>query len=344
MSKIKIEQSKFKRFVRIFDRVTGTIEPSMRKAYFYEQSSTLMAYGTDGCLSVDLTLGEIEPFEGFYAVELDDLKLLLREKSEEIKMNFGSTLQISKGTEIISILHPIVSNPKKVHHEEAKEKIHVSQIRKVLDLGSIISREGQMIFFGVEFGKIICASEDYGHIGIGFTDFKDGSFSVEIPYESIRHLVKTLDALGEDQIQIGYPKNVEIKFLDGTMSICTLPSDTGKISEFLNFDASDFEIPTKALREGSTLSARFQRRNGGRGYLELSDTMKFVVMSQISAYEYNYPIQWGKTLRVPISPIKFQRFFSRLNEKYVKVGLNHEYLVFKGVQSMLLVKILDRTS
>ncbi|HEU23536.1 MAG: hypothetical protein C0176_02040 [Mesoaciditoga sp.] len=339
MPEIRIDQSKFKRFVRIFDRVSGTIEPSMRRVYFYTNLSTLMAYGTDGCLSVDLEIAPIEPFDGFYTVPLDDLKLLLREKSEEVRMNFGSNLQISSGTEIISILHPLVSNPRKSDHIETQDKIYTSQFKKVLDLGSIISREGQMIFIGTGFGKFLCASEDYGHTGIGFMEFKGDPFSAEIPYESVRHLVKTLDAIREDKIEIGYSSKIGIRFSDGIMSICSTPSDTGKINEFLNFDVSDFEVPVKALKEGSTLAARFQRRNGGRGYLELSDMIKFIVISAISAYEYNYPIEWGKTLKVAISPMKFQRFFSRLNEKYVNVGLNHEYLVFKGLQSLLIVKI-----
>ncbi|BBJ27574.1 hypothetical protein [Athalassotoga saccharophila] len=338
MPEIRIDQSKFKRFVRIFDRVSGTIEPSMRRVYFYTNLSKLMAYGTDGCLSIDLELGSIDSFDGFYTVPLDDLKLLLREKSEEVRMNFGSNLYISSGTEIISILHPLVQNPRKFDRIETEEKIYTSQFKKVLDLGSIISREGQMIFVGIG-EKLLCASEDYGHTGIAFTEFKGGPFSAEIPYESVRHLVKALDAVREDKIEIGYTSGIGIRFSDGMMSICSTPSDIGKINELLNFEAGDFEIPTKAIKEGSTLAARFQRRNGGRGYLELSNTMKFIVISAISAYEYNYPIECGKMLRVAISPMKFQRFFSRLNEKYVKVGINHEYLVFKGLQSLLIVKI-----
>ncbi len=338
MPEIKIDQPKFKRFVRIFDRVSGTIEPSMRRAYFYTNLSTLMAYGTDGCLSVDLELGSIEPFDGFYTVPLDDLKLLLREKSGEVRMKFGSNLQISSGAEIISILHPFVSNPRRLDPIETEDRIYASQLKRVLDLGSIISREGQMIFVGAT-EKFICASQDYGHTGIGFTEFKGRPFSVEIPYESVRHLVKALDAIREDRLEIGYSNRIGIKFSDGVLSICSTPSDTGKINEFLNFEAGDFEIPTKALKDGSTFAARFQRRNGGRGYLELSDTMKFIVISSISAYEYNYPIEWGKMIRVAISPMKFQRFFSRLNEKYVKVGINHEYLVFKGLQSLMIVRI-----
>ncbi len=204
MSKIKIDHSKFARFVRIFDRVTGTIEPSTRKVYFYSDSQNLMAYGTDGCLSVDLMLGNITPFEGFYSVLLDDLKLLLREKSEEVLMEFGPTFQISKGVEMISILHPFVQNPKKKDEIETDQVVDTVQLRRTLDIGSIISREGQMIFVGAQNGKFFSACEDYNHTGLAFMNFHGENFAVEIPYESVRHLVKALDSIREDKIEFGY--------------------------------------------------------------------------------------------------------------------------------------------
>jgi len=340
MSKIKIDHHKFARFVRIFDRVTGTIEPSTRRVYFYANSGNLMAYGTDGCLSVDLTLGDIASFDGFYAVLLDDLKLLLREKSEDVMMEFGSTFQISKGTEIISILHPFVQNPRKKDEVETDQIVDTMQLKRTLDIGSIISREGQMIFVGSQDGRFFSACEDYGHTGLAFMNFHGANFAIEIPYESVRHLVKTLDSIREDKIWFGYSKTIEMKFSDGTLNICSNSlEDTGRIEEIMNFDGVDFEIPVKALKEGATLSSRFQRRNGGRGYLDLSETMKFVVLSQVSAYEYTYPIQWGEAVRIPIAPRKFQQFFSRINEKYVKVGLTDRYLIFKGMQSILIVRI-----
>jgi len=340
MSKIKIDHSKFARFVRIFDKVTGTIEPSTRKVYFYFDSQNLMAYGTDGCLSVDLILGNIAPFDGFYAVLLDDLKLLLREKNEDVVMEFESTFQISKGTEIISILHPFVQSPRKKDEIETDQIIDTMQLRRTLDIGSIISREGQMIFVGSQRGRFFSACEDYGHTALSFMNFRDKDFAVEIPYESVRHLVKALDSIKENRIEFGYSKDMGMKFSDGKFTVCSnFLQDNGRIEEIMNFDGTDFEIPVKALREGATLSARFQRRNGGRGYLELSEMMKFVVLSQVSAYEYTYPIQWGNAIRIPIAPRKFQQFFSRISEKYVKAGLTDRHLIFKSMQSMLLVKI-----
>lgn len=339
MKKIKVNHHKFTRLVKLFDRAIGTIEPLARKVYFYTESGNLMVYGTDGCLSVEFHLGEMESIDYFYVVPLDDLKLLLRERSEDVFMTFGSTFQISKGAEILSILHPIVPDPRKTNGVTAPNEVEAKQFQRTLDLGSILSREGQMTFLGCKNGKFFSASEDFGHIGIAFMDFEENNFAVEVPYESVRHVVKMLEILKEDMIWIGYSKMIGMRFSDGEMNICSEEAmNMEKMEELVNFDNVDFEIPVKALKEGASLSSRFQRKNGGRGYLELSDTMRFIVLSQVSAYEYGYPIQWGSKTRVPIIPRKVQQFFSRIHEKYVMTGLTDEYLVFKSMQALMLIR------
>lgn len=339
MKKIKVNHHKFTRLVRLFDKAIGTIEPLARKIYFYTESDNLMVYGTDGCLSVEFHLGEMEPLDDFYVIPLDDLKLLLRERSEDVFMTFGTTFQISKGTEILSILHPISSDPRKKVDILTSHTVDAKQFQRTLDLGSILSREGQMTFLGCKNGQFFSASEDFGHIGIAFMDFNENNFAVEIPYESVRHLVKMLEVLKEDMIEIGYSRMIGMRFSDGKMNICSdEATNMEQMEELVNFDNVDFEIPVKVLKEGATLSSRFQRKNGGRGYLELSDTIRFTVLSQVSAYEYSYPIQWGSKMRVPIIPRKIQQFFSRIHEKYVITGSTSEYLVFKSMQALMLIK------
>jgi hypothetical protein len=338
---IKIDHLSFTRFVKIFDRAIGTIEPSNRKIYFYTDGSCLVAYGTDGCLTLELRLGKIAAFDDTYVSPLDDLKLLLsREKKEDVEIKFDSSLQISKGSEMLSILHPFARNPKREDGFVPIHDVEIAQFRKMIDTGSIISREGQMVFLGSKSGKLFSLSEDRGHIGISFMNFEDESFAIEVPYESMRHIVKTLEILKNEKLRIGYDPVFGMEFSDGKIKVCSTEAyDTAqRIDEFIDFGMFDLEIQVKALRDGASLCSTFQRRNGGRGYLELSDSMRFGVISQSSAYEYNYPILWGGKVRVEIMPRKAHQFFSRIGEKYIEVGLKDEYLIFKGVHSIFAVK------
>ncbi len=338
---IRIDHQNFFRLIKIFDRSIGTIEPAKRKIYFYTDQSKLMAYGSDGCLTTELEISNGDLGEKFYIAPLDDLKMLLsREKDEIVEMKFDSTLQISKGTEILSILHPFGPDPRVVSELSASFKVGKVQFRNAMDIGSILLREGQNAFLGSRKGKLFSLSEDHGHIGIAFMDFEGEKFEFEIPYESIRHAVKVFEILKSEKLNIGYDHFFEIDFDGGKMRICNSPSYgvSQKIDYFMDSKTLDFEVQVKALKEGASLCANFQRRNGGMGYIEFSDKMRLGVTSQSSAYEYTYPIMWGGRVRIQIIPRKIQQFFSRIGEKYVGVGISDEYVIFKGIQTIFAIK------
>ena len=211
LSEILIDHDRFLRFVNLFDRAIGKVEPINRKVYFYSKASNLRAYGTDGCLTLNMNLGKVDHFDGFYVVPLDDLKLISsRETGESVEIVFGPTLQFSKGAEFLSILHPISRDPRRKGSFTPEFPIEASDIAHVLDSGSIISRGGHQVLLGVWQGKFFTLSEEYGHIGMAVMDFEAPDSAFEIPYETARHIVKALDVIKKEKIIMGYTKNLSL--------------------------------------------------------------------------------------------------------------------------------------
>ncbi len=343
LSTILIDHERFLRFVNLFDRAIGKVEPINRKVYFYAKTASLRAYGTDGCLTVNMNLGRIEHFDGFYVVPLDDLKLISsRETGEDVEIDFGTTLRFSKGAEFLSILHPISRDPRRKGSFTPEFSIEASDLSRVIDSGSIISREGQQVLLGAWNGRLFTLSEEYGHIGMAMMNFEAPDFAFEIPYETARHLVKALDVIKKEKIVIGYAKNLlGLRFTDGVFVSCALPAEeqVSRINEIFEMnDENGVEISVKILKDATSLCASFQRRNGGMGYLELSDMMRFSVLSQSSAYEYVHPIETREPVRVSVVPRKLHQFLSRFREKNAFVGVTKEYVLFKGRQAFFAIK------
>ncbi len=344
MKKIKIDHEYFLKIVNLLDRAVGTVEPINRRVYFYSHRDILKAYASDGCLMVNVTLGNVSGLKGFYASPLDSLKLLLKsgEKSD-VEIHFGTKLEFLKGSEYLSILHPVANDPRKRGAFTTEIEVKASEIAHVVDIGSIILKEGQETIVGATRGMFFALGEEYGHLSIASMDYSGIPFTAAIPYETARHLVKMLDVIRDEKFKFGHSKDIiGLKFDDGVVTVCKMKIDDEMVNGIERFlpirKLEGVSIEAKILREGASLCAKFQRKNGGKGYLEFSNQFRIGVLSKYSAYEYIKPVSLGEKVRVNIIPKKLNQFLSRIHEKNVRVVADEIFLIFKGKSELFAIK------
>lgn len=344
MKKSKIDHEYFLKVVNLLDRAVGTVEPVNRRAYFYSHLDILRAYVTDGCLAINVNLGKVDHFENFYASPLDSLKLLSKSgEKADMEIRFGTKLEFLKGSEYLSILHPIANDPRKRGTFTAEVEVKASKIAHVVDIGSIILREGQETIVGATHGMFFAFCEEYGHLSIASMDYSGSPFAAAIPYETARHLVKMLDIIRDERLKFGRSQNIiGLKFNEGVVTICNMKINNemvNGIERFLPIKKSEGTIiETRILKEGASLCSRFQRKNGGKGYLEFSNKFRIGVLSQYSAYEYAKPVNLNIQVRVSVIPKKLNQFLSRIHEKRVKVVADEDFLVFKGESELFAIR------
>ena len=343
LAKARIEHDRFLRFVNLFDRAVGTIEPLNRRVYFYSRFNTLRVYATDGCLTIDMHLGDVtKHFESFYVAPLDNIKLISRNANlDNVEILFGEKLEFFKGSEYLSVLHPLSRNPKKSGAFVPKVEVKSSELAHVVDVGSIISRSGQDILVGVINERFFALCEEYGHISIASMRLIMDPFMAEVPYETARHLMKALDIIRSEKLMIGISEStVGLKFSDGVIGVCAAETneEADKVEKFLKIGKGDIILSTKMLKTGTSLCARFQRQNRGKGYFELSDQLRMGVISQSSAYEYIQPVECRTHVRVSIIPKKLNQFLTRIHEKSVHLNITKEFVIFKGKNAIFAIK------
>ena len=343
MKAIKIEHERFVSSVNLLDKIVGSVEPINRRVYFYAHSNLLRAYASDGCLSANISLGRIEHFDNLYVVPLDNLKLLSKSGKDDVEIRFGDTLEFSKGPEYMSVLHPFSRDVRKRGVFSARFEVETEEFVRTLDLGSIILREGQDVIIGIVEGIFFALAEEYSHVAAAFMKMPGEEFVSALPYESTRHLVKGLNVIGDKKIKIGYSNNlIGLKFSNGIITACKSPAEgvqADKVRSFLRVrEFEGVKTETKKIKDGASLAAKFQRKNGGKGYIELSDKIRIGVMSQYSAYEYSQNVQTKMNLRVPIIPKKLNQFLSRLKKRYVKLFFTQEMLFFVADEALFAIK------
>ncbi len=343
MKKIKIARETFEKAISVLDRVVGSVEPVNRRVYFYTLAGKLFSYASDGCLNASFVLGKLDNIEAFYAAPLDNLKLLVKGRNEDVEMRFGEKLEILTGPEYIAVTHPYARDPRRKGSFVARHEVNRKKFCHTLDVGSIILREGQEVIMGVDAGTFFLLCEENSHISASQMKLPMENFIAKIPYESVRHLLKSLDVLSQEKITIGSSENlIGIKFADGIMTLCKYhpgDMDLESVRTFLDFGTvSGTKIDLKLLKEGASLASKFQRKNGGRGYIDFSDKIRIGVLSPYSAYEYSLPIKINLKARFSILPMKLNQFLSRLHDRKITLLLRRNTLFFVGKQAIFAVK------
>ncbi len=344
MKKSKIDHEYFLKIINLLDRAVGTVEPINRRVYFYSHLDALKVYATDGCLTVNVNLGSVSHFKSFYASPLDSLKLLSKSgEKADVEIRFGTKLEFLKGSEYLSILHPIANDPRKRGVFTTEVEVKASEIAHVVDIGSIILREGQETIVGATHGMFFALCEEYGHLSIASMDYSGVPFVAAIPYETARHFVKMLDVIRDEKLKLGHSQNIiGLKFSDGVITVCNMEINNEMVNGIERFlpirKLEGTRIETRILKEGASLCSRFQRKNGGKGYLEFSNQFRIGVLSQYSAYEYVKPISLSKQVRVNVIPKKLSQFLSRVHEKCVKVVIDEDFLIFKGKDELFAIR------
>lgn len=343
MKTIKIKHDHFVKSVNLLDKIVGNVEPINRRVYFYTREDVLVAHASDGCVNIFIALGRMENFNDFYVAPLDNIKLLSKSGNDDVEIRFSSKLEFLMGPEYISVLHPFSRSIQRKGRLAAKFELKSKDLAYTLDLGSIILKEGQDVVIGIVKENFFVLSEEHSHIAIAFTKMEGDEFVSTFPYESARHIVKGLNIVGNETMKVGYSDElIGLKFSNVIITFCksnTQEISVKKIEDLLNIkEKKGLKVEVETIKAGTSLAARFQRKNGGKGYIALSDKIRVGVMSQHSVYEYSKDVMTGLNIRLAVNPQKLNQFLSRLKEKYVEMFFDGKMLFFSSEKAIFAVK------
>jgi len=342
---LKIDSDWLNRFIGIAERLIGSVEPSFRKISFY-RSDGLKAFVTDGCLKFETPVPvSIVALPYNFVVPLDPLKLILRDENANF-INFDlreNQVLISFGNQVLAL--PI---PKRVDTWQGLEKNHffnwkLSEMTKILDIGSIVCSEEDYIVLKIEKEKIISFGSDGRHItaGVSICDTEIDSFISCIPYVSVRHFVKASEKLKREDIKVSFSeKGVTVLLGKTKLMICHRPPEPfhHKLVEFASktiFKSAEdfFIIRTEEFKKAISKLCSFTKRENSlincsvaNGFMELH--------SEGEGFYYTFKIpllhQPNQEIGIKFSPIKVRRFLSKsFSEESVFEVLKKRYVVLR---------------
>jgi len=201
MPTIYLSGKELSKVLDFFDKIVGSQEK--RHLIFFAPNGLCLA-GGDGVLNAYLTLKPNITFPYAYAFHMDVLRTFLKDKKEQnIKIKIGSPLKfITTGEQL-----ELETQPEEITfiHEDKINlgMVSTQTLSRILDLASLVSQEGEKVLLFLQKGHLGAIGENSKLISCAFTPFSSAyTFSLIIPYSSLRHLVKSLHLISEKQVNL----------------------------------------------------------------------------------------------------------------------------------------------
>ncbi|KLO22504.1 MULTISPECIES: hypothetical protein [unclassified Marinitoga] len=328
------------------DKLCGNVEPIHRYIYLYFDK-VLRVSMTDGCAVANILFSkEFFPFEKVYKIPIQHLKGLLKGLNEK-ENPFIRMLALDEGLkiELENMVLNIESENDKKPVFKIKEPILISSVNlksfiKSLDFCSIQGMEGDLIRISSYKEDVYGYFSGYNIYTYSYLGKTSKSFSIEIPYVTIRHLVKSLSLISDEKIDLYLNTNaLLIKSKGLYINVCN-----NKISD--NFKI-DFNF--KPLEELKINTEEFKKILN-KIYTTLPSNIKIYIIfgkdSYIIAKDKNTTITWKLNLKfkykylIEINPRKFRSLLSRLKNK-VLIKTNENSILFIDNNNFLDIKVKE---
>ena len=279
-----------------FDRIIGSQEK--RQLVFFSQKDLYLA-GGDDFLNAFLMIKTNVHLPHTYSFPLDPLRSFIKDKlDKDIKVELASSLKfITPNEELILNIQPtsISFIPIKGRNLGI---IPVQTLRKILDLASIVSQEGEKIALFFQKAHLGAWSENRDLISCAFTPIPSSlTHNFTVPYTSTRHLVKALDFISEKQASLFFAsQGLHISLPHLKISLRLISEETNALSFLKSLLATKplakFKIRLPIFKKTLSKLARVQKQLNATGNVTLmSEKCVFKINSSQGSYSFILPLE-----------------------------------------------------
>ncbi|MDI3472893.1 MAG: hypothetical protein PWQ20_1188 [Thermotogaceae bacterium] len=343
----KISSDWLNRFLKVAEKLIGNIDPSFKKINFYHDNGNLKAFVTDGCIKFETPVINLMGLPYDFIIPLEPLKLILKdEKSEFVKFELKEKqVVVNFGNQTLAL-----PTPDKVNRWENSRKNteifewKLSELVKLLDIGSIVCREEDYVTLNIEKDRIVCLGSDGRHIAAGISMCKTSinNFSGCIPYVSARHIVKASEGLKTENISLFISDSgINITLGKARLMLCYRTPEPFhlKLVEFgtrIISETSDEKIliKTSDFRKAITKLCSFVKRESVLINCSITkENMELSSKGESFYYSFKVPLLKGPestAILLKFSPLKVRRFLSKsFSEEFVFEIVRKRYVVLK---------------
>jgi hypothetical protein len=305
--------------LNFFDRIIGSQEK--RQLVLFSQKGLYLA-GGDDFLNAFLMLKTNVHLPHLYTFSLDPLRSFLKDKLDKnIKVELSSSLKFIMPNEELALKIQPTSLSFAPNRGKTLGIIPIQTLKKILDLASVISQEGEKISFFFQKAHLGALSENHGVISCAFTPLPSSlTLSFTMPYTPSRHLVNALDFISEKQASL-FLTSQALQILLPNLKI-SLRLISGKTNTFSLLKSLLTTQPLAKLKIGfpafkKTLSrlARVQKQLNATGSITLMpEKCVFKIAAFQGSYSFILPLETSLNQSFTINC-----HFSFLNSLFMRI-------------------------
>mgnify|MGYP003878493089 CR=1 FL=1 len=311
-----------------FDRIIGSQEK--RQLIFFSQKGLYLA-GGDDFLNAFLMIKPNVHLPHAYSFPLDPLRSFIKDKPDKnIKVELVSSLKfITPNEELILNMQPA-----SLSFVPSKGKnlgvISAQTLKKILDLASITSQEGEKIALFFQKGRLGAWSENRFLLSCAFTPISSSlTHNFIVPYTSTRHLVKALDLIPEKQASLFLASQsllISLPYLK--IGLRLISEETNALSFLKSLLATKplatLKIGLPAFKKTLSRLARIQKQLKAIGSIALiSEKCVFKITSSQGSYSFILPLEVSlkQSFTINCHFSLLNSLFSRLKGKEFNISI-----------------------
>ena len=320
--------SNLSKALNFFDRIIGSQEK--RGLVFFSQKNLYLA-GGDDFLNAFLMIKPNVHLPYAYSFPLDPLRPFVKDKTDkDVKIELASSLKfITPNEKLILNIQPTSLSFTPIKGESLGI-IPVQTLKKILDLASIISQEGEKIFLFFQKAHLGAWSENHLLISCAFTPILSSlTHNFTVPYTSTRHLVKALDFISEKQASLFFTsQSLLISLPQLKISLRLISEENNALgllkSLLTTKPLAKFKIELPAFKKTLSRLARIQKQLNAIGSITLmSEKCIFKISSSQGSYSFILPLKMSlkQCFTINCHFYFLNSLFSRLKGKEFNISI-----------------------
>jgi len=334
--KITFPATVLEKAIRLFDRVTGS-EPLNRYAVLYSEKALRMR-ATDGTLVADLAVSAYRPLKDSYVLPIDPLRHFLKGKKEDVELVVGKEVMFASRDETLVIRAVKKKKPSPLHKPHTSIQISRSLLHSTLDFSTAHLDQGDHIYVLARAGELVCIGISNSHTACSRMIFPvPDPACFMVPYESIRHLVKTLELVNRKAVLCGIlERGVALSIGGLEMFLHGAKCETDSVQEITSFlldykSASFWTVELLKIKRVLSRAARIQKLAPAQATIRLgADRISISVTYEQTVFTSSTEplyVENPKPFEIALRTDKLSSLLARINTKRIFFELTEKGLI-----------------
>lgn len=327
-----VDSRELKEWLFLLDKLVGTVEPSARFVDFFFRDG-LWLRASDNCASVEVFLGKIPRFEGSRRVSLDLLKFFLSDvKVKEVHVTISQDhLVLKAGNEVLDVRCRVGEVPPEDGKEEFLCTLSKREFESSINFASSNLDEGEFLVLLFEEKDVLMFGPSSEIVTLSqISAVPTTSFSLKIPYVTVRHVFKALQRLNVQTLDF-YEKSgkLVVKYPYLVMEVCgdrVSEEEREALKRVLSEKVverleSKKEVLAKLVRKAAVISRGSYATLSRRG-----NVMRVVVKKKNLSYTAELFVEPGRDFLVVFPSKKLRSALARMEGEKVVLELTERFL------------------